>query len=187
MPSDDAVRTSARDRAEPIVSGRGADERSAEGYLVAVADLQLVIPAESVAEILSKPREVTPVPATVGWLLGIAHYRGNLLPIFDLAGYIASLGGAAIDPKEAEPRILVVRHEELPFGLLIPKLLGNRRLGGLAARSETRHPGEGSPLGSWLVGSYEQDGRTVSLVDPDLLASALQGAVAAAETAQPPR
>ncbi|NEV61545.1 chemotaxis protein CheW [Thiorhodococcus minor] len=93
-------------------------------------------PLEQIAEVLELPAEVTRVPGTKHWLLGVANNRGTLLPIYDFA---ALIDGAKPKPrrqsKDSErgrdavrrrERVLVVRQEEMPCGLLVSEAIGMR-------------------------------------------------------------
>lgn len=155
-----------------------------EGYLLAVGVRRLLVPVANVLEVIALPREVTPVPGTVPWLLGIAHYRGNLLPIFDLAGFVAGCEGEVVAPVEAEPKVLVLPHADLAFGLAVSRLLGTRRCSGaLRPPQEVESP----VLGRWASGVVTDEGEPLPVVDVDLLASDLQRALAAAEIGYAPR
>ncbi len=95
-------------------------------------------PLEQMAEVLELPRDITRVPGTKPWLLGVANNRGTLLPIYDLASLIA---GGQPELKRSQQdtsaehrrgamrrreRVLVVRQEELPCGLLVSEAIGMR-------------------------------------------------------------
>ncbi|NEX22274.1 chemotaxis protein CheW [Thiorhodococcus mannitoliphagus] len=93
-------------------------------------------PLEQIAEVLELPSEVTRVPGTKPWLLGVANNRGTLLPIYDFAALIdGTKPKSRRRGKESErgrdavrrrDRVLVVRQEELPCGLLVSEAIGMR-------------------------------------------------------------
>lgn len=93
-------------------------------------------PLEQIAEVLELPAEITRVPGTKPWLLGVANNRGTLLPIYDLAALIDGTapqikrrGQDADRRREAvrsRQRVLVVRQEELPCGLVVSEAVGMR-------------------------------------------------------------
>ncbi len=66
-------------------------------------------------------RQVTPLPGAAAALLGIAGFRGTLVPVYDLAQI---LGYAA----EAAPRWLVLAASDPPVALAIGSLDGHLRL-----------------------------------------------------------
>ena len=92
------------------------------GVLFRIGELAILSPLEEVGEILEVPREVTPVPGTKDWVFGIANNRGTLLPMFDLRAF---LFGAATG-RSVRNRVLVVRRDEFPVGLLVGDVTGIR-------------------------------------------------------------
>jgi twitching motility protein PilI len=84
-----------------------------------IADFTFVAPLAQVSEILHYPK-LTSVPGTRSWIKGIANIRGTLLPVMDLSAY---LGKKHIGVNN-QSRILVARHEEMAFGMLVDEVLG---------------------------------------------------------------
>jgi twitching motility protein PilI len=80
-----------------------------------VAGRVLLSPLQQVSKVLTVPTQITRVPGTRPWVLGVANDRGTLLPIYDIEG---SLMGTPAR-RTAQDRILVVRQQELPFGILV--------------------------------------------------------------------
>lgn len=93
------------------------------GILFRVGERLLLAPLDQIAEVLRVPGELTPLPGTASWVLGVANNRGTLLPIFDLAGLI---GGGVPTRRDAD-RVLVVRQDGLPCGLVASEVIGIRR------------------------------------------------------------
>ncbi|MBK1716154.1 chemotaxis protein CheW [Thiocystis violacea] len=95
-------------------------------------------PLEQIAEVLELPWEITRVPGTKPWLLGVANNRGTLLPIYDFASLIEGAPprvGRRVQEsgpdrrREAvrgRERVLVVRQEDLPCGLVVSEAVGMR-------------------------------------------------------------
>ncbi len=95
-------------------------------------------PLEQMAEVLELPWEITRVPGTKPWLLGVANNRGTLLPIYDFASLIEGgqprirrrLPEASADRRRdairGRERVLVVRQEDLPCGLVVSEAIGMR-------------------------------------------------------------
>jgi len=82
---------------------------------------RMVVPLDEVTEILTS-FDMSRVPGSKTWVLGIANVRGNLLPIMDLAGY---LRGEHSQVRKVS-RVLVVDHEDINAGLLVDEVLGLR-------------------------------------------------------------
>lgn len=92
------------------------------GLLFRIGDLAVLSPLAEIGEILEVPREVTPVPGTKDWVFGVANNRGTLLPMFDLRAF---LFGSATS-RSARNRVLVVRRNKFPVGLLVGDVTGIR-------------------------------------------------------------
>jgi twitching motility protein PilI len=106
--------------------------------LFLVRSQPFLTPLAQVSEVLELPRELTRVPGTRPWLIGIANNRGILLPIFHLAAFIEGTQTAPAPPpvmvpkferrreKRNRERVLVVRQDELPCGLIVSEAIGMR-------------------------------------------------------------
>ena len=81
----------------------------------------LVSSINEVNEILTFP-QLTLVPGTRPWLLGVANVRGNLVPLIDLKLY---LEGERTLLTESS-RVLLARQAGGSVGLLIDEVLGQR-------------------------------------------------------------
>lgn len=93
-----------------------------EGVLFSISGLGVIAPLQEVKEILNYPEELTQVPGTQAWLLGMANIRGNLLPIIDLQQF---LGGAPLVIGRRS-RVLVINHQGVYSGLLVGNVQGMR-------------------------------------------------------------
>ena len=76
---------------------------------------------DEVVEILPMP-QVTPVPGSQPWMLGVANVRGNLLPIVDLKQF---LEGERTVLHEGQ-RVLIVRQAGGDVAITIDELFGQR-------------------------------------------------------------
>jgi twitching motility protein PilI len=108
------------------------------GILFRVGERCLLAPLDQVAEVLEVPADLTPVPGTCDWVLGVANHRGTLLPIFDLAAFTA---GAHPARRDAD-RVLVVRQGDLHCGLVANEVIGIRHIA-LAERLDAAPDGLG--------------------------------------------
>jgi twitching motility protein PilI len=52
-------------------------------YCVRVGELRILLPENTVSEVLDSPR-IFPVPNTTSWFEGLVNLRGNIVPAFDL-------------------------------------------------------------------------------------------------------
>ncbi len=80
---------------------------------------RFVAPMQHVREIMKYPR-VSQVPGSKEWVRGIANIRGNLLPIFDLQGFLSGL----ITPVRRETRVLAINRDKLNAGLIVDEIYG---------------------------------------------------------------
>ncbi|MCU7799230.1 MAG: chemotaxis protein CheW [gamma proteobacterium symbiont of Lucinoma myriamae] len=84
-----------------------------------IGDYNFVVPMEFVREIMKYPA-VSQVPGSKEWVRGIANIRGNLLPIFDLQGFLGEL----LTPIRRETRVLSIAREQLNAGLIVDEIYG---------------------------------------------------------------
>jgi len=80
-----------------------------------------VSPLEQVTEILPLP-VMARLPLAKPWVMGVANLRGELTPVFDLMGVLGR-GQVKSDPRT---RVLVVRGESWPLGLVVSESQGLR-------------------------------------------------------------
>lgn len=86
-----------------------------------LGDAFLVSDISEINEILMFP-QITAVPGTKAWMLGIANVRGNLVTVVHLRGF---LEGEPFRVNE-RTRVLVVRLASGSVGLVVDEVLGQR-------------------------------------------------------------
>lgn len=133
------------------------------GVLFCIGDSRFLAPLEQIAEVLEPPAEITPIPGTRPWVIGVANNRGTLLPIFDLPALVHK-GGGALRPTD---RILVVRQDGIPCGLLVTEAIGIRHLE-LGTRL-TESPGALGVLKPFAESAFPLDGEPVAVLALDRL------------------
>jgi twitching motility protein PilI len=72
-----------------------------------------------VCEIMKYPR-LSLLPGSKSWTLGIANVRGNLLPIFDIHGFLGNVS----TPLKRETRVLSISGSDFSAGLLVDEVFG---------------------------------------------------------------
>ena len=112
-------------RSRSAVAGRGAGDLPAEwvGIGFRIGDEQFVASRNEVREVLMLPDEITRVPGSKRWMLGVANLRGHLSPLTDLK----LLLGSGRTPLKRMSRVISVNHREVPAGLVVDEVLGFRR------------------------------------------------------------
>jgi twitching motility protein PilI len=104
-------------------TGEAAEAGEWVGVALKMASEVYLVARDEAREVLAVPAPLTRVPASKGWLLGLANVRGQLLPIIDLRAFF----GAGATPASRAARIIVVNHRDIPAGLLVDEVLGFRR------------------------------------------------------------
>lgn len=94
----------------------GAMDLEQVRYGVRVGGLRILLPEETVSEVLDRP-EIYPVPNTVSWFEGLINLRGNVVPVFDLR----ELFGTAPIAGERQ-MLLVIDKGENALGIAIDGL-----------------------------------------------------------------
>lgn len=84
------------------------DQEDWLGVVFEVAGQRLVAPMGEISEVLAMP-ELTSMPLTKPWLLGVANVRGRLLPLTDLALFL----GLEAKERLKSRKVLVVDKGEV--------------------------------------------------------------------------
>jgi twitching motility protein PilI len=115
-----------------------------------IAKHKFVVPMGFVREIMKYPH-TSQVPGSKDWVRGIANIRGNLLPVFDLQGFL----GKKITPIRRETRILSIAKDKLSAGLIVDEIYGMKYF------DQTRFDekmGHDVKWKNYFSGGYELDG-----------------------------
>lgn len=121
-----------------------------DGLAFSVAGVRVVSPMKEVSEMLPYPEDISLVPGSKNWMLGLANVRGTLLPVTDLQLF---LGAKAITPSKTS-RLLVVRLRGVVSGLLVPSVHGMRHFD-LATR--IRNVRIKGALGAYVFDAFRVD------------------------------
>jgi purine-binding chemotaxis protein CheW len=125
------------------------------------------LPAEAVQGV-ERFAEVTPVPNTAAWMLGVVQVWGSIVSVVDLQAF---LGLPPVASSGSRGRLMVVNGGEMSVGFLVTPLVEMQALGeNLAGRLDP------SAVPEWLrpyaLGSVVEGDRAVVVLDPlRLLAS----------------
>jgi twitching motility protein PilI len=135
------------------------------GVLFRVRDRLFLAPLGQIAEVLEPPADITALPGTKPWVLGVANNRGTLLPIFDLATLV--YGGTP--SRRDSDRILVVRQDEPPCGLVVGEAIGIRHFE--AERRSLSPPTGADLLAGFTDSAFDLEGEPVAVLALDRLMS----------------
>ncbi len=120
-----------------------------------------LIRLDDAGEVLPLP-EVTPVPLTRPWFLGLANIRGNLAGVVDFAAFMGE------PPTERAPDcrlVLVAERFAAHSGLVVARMLGLRNIRELQAE-------EGGADRPWIRGAFrDPEGRRWYELDIEALAA----------------
>lgn len=121
------------------------------GVLFYLGELPLLAPLEEIGQVLEVPPEATPIPGTKDWVFGVANNRGTLLPMFDLQAFLSG-SSTSRNPRN---RVLVVRRDEFPLGLLVSGVTGIRHF---QKKSHTQAiPDLPAMVAPYVSGGFRQD------------------------------
>ena len=115
-----------------------------------IAKQKLVVPMGLVKEIMKYPSTST-VPGSKEWVRGIANIRGNLLPVFDLRGFL----GERLTPIKRETRVLSIAKDKLSAGLIVDEVYGMKYFDQLNYDAKIDQDVKWK---NYFSGGYEQDG-----------------------------
>ena len=126
VPSPEACRRILQERAKQLArepgKGEGADEHL-EIVEFLLAYEHYGIASAYVGEILPL-REITPVPCTPPFVLGIMNVRGKILSVLDIKVFFDLPAKGLPDLN----KVIVLHHNAMEFGILADAILGVRRI-----------------------------------------------------------
>lgn len=151
------------DLAKARQTGRNnPDHEHWQGVVFEIAGERFVAPLGEISEVLAMP-ELTPMPLTKSWLLGVANVRGRLLPLTDLAQFL----GLTSLVRQKDRKVMVVDHGDTFVGLLVDQVLGIMRF------VNTQYVAQELPVESVFVryqhGKFIKDGEDWQVFMPSLL------------------
>ena len=163
------------DLANARATGRNnPDHEDWLGVVFEVAGERMVAPMGEISEVLSLP-ELTTMPLTKPWLLGVANVRGRLLPLTDLARFL----GVNSQERLKNRKVLVVDKGETFVGILVDQVLGISRF--LSQHYVAEEMVETSPFAPYQHGKFVKDEDSLFVFMPSLLIQDARYQNAAAE------
>ncbi len=126
--------------------------------VISIGGVECAIPAEAVQGI-ERLADVTPVPNTVGWVLGVIQFRGAMVSVVDLAEFLEVPDAA----RPGSTRLLVLSQDGMTIAFAVDAVLEMR------ADSSAMREGAASQTPAWLApyaaGALELGGRTLVRLD----------------------
>lgn len=124
---------------------------------------QMVAPLGDIAEVLAIP-DITPVPLSKSWLIGVANVRGRLLPITNLSEFL----GVPTQSRVQTRKLLVIDQSKIFSGLLVDEVLGIQTFNQRQYEPVGLSPE--SPLAAYTHGRFRQNEQVWYIFMPSLLA-----------------
>jgi len=101
-------------------SGKDAANRW-DGVAFSLQQHKLCVDVALIDEIIPPP-DLTPVPGSAAWLMGLTNVRGSLVTMIDLRMFLDQ----ERTPIGSKSRVLVCSSENQHIGLLVDEILGQR-------------------------------------------------------------
>lgn len=134
------------------------------GVAFTLGEYQLVAPLGEIAEVLTVT-DMTAVPLSQTWMLGIANIRGRLLPITHLGNF---LGIKNTGQRYHDQKILVIDKPKIFSGLQVDQILG------IQTFNQRQYEAVGlpsdSPLEPYTHGRFRNNQQEWYIFMPSLLA-----------------
>ncbi len=129
----------------------------------ALDDADCAFPSEAVQGV-ERVGDITPVPNTVSWVLGVLNLHGAITSVVDLRGFFG-MTPLAITPRT---RLLVLTKREMTIGMVVDGVTEMRTLDG-----ETAPAYASGSVPTWATPyatrALNLEGRTIVLLDPERL------------------
>lgn len=160
QPQHEAPAVAAAPAPSEIAPEQSAPEQLLEMLSFLLGSEEYVVPVEQVREILT-PKEITPVPHTAEYFLGVCSLRGTVMPVIDLNRRL----GLAASQRDEKSRIVVVslgRDDQV--GLFVDRVRGVVRFLPSSVRPAPETVAQGAGA-EFLRGIARKDDRLYILLD----------------------
>ncbi len=92
-----------------------SDVSFSHGLAFQLGTHRYIIPITDVSEVLTV-KDLTSIPRSPSWLVGISNVRGNLITLLDIHEFVF---GTPMKEKYDSKRMLLIKHEDHFYGLFI--------------------------------------------------------------------
>lgn len=138
-----------------------ATEREPQLILFLVNNVECALPANAVQGI-ERIAEITPVPNTAPWVLGVVQVWGSIVSVVDLRVFF----GMPPEQRTSRNRLLVLTLKDMTIGFLVDFVTEMRPTGNTTAMSDPNLPAWIQP---YAEGVFRLDDRSIVLLDPERL------------------
>jgi purine-binding chemotaxis protein CheW len=138
-----------------------AAERVPQLILFLLGTVECALPADAVQGI-ERITEITPIPNTAPWVLGVVQVWGSIVSVVDLRTFF----GLTPEPPSSRNRLLVLTLKDMTIGFLVDFVTEMRPTDNTIAMDDLTIPPWLQP---YAEGSFHLEDRTVVLLDPERL------------------
>ncbi|HEX6541176.1 MAG TPA: chemotaxis protein CheW [Ktedonobacterales bacterium] len=136
-------------------------ERVPQLILFLLSNAECALPAEAVQGI-ERVADITPVPNTAPWVLGVVQVWGTIISVVDLRVFF----GLPAEPLSARNRLLVVTLKDMTIGFLVDIVTEMRPTDSITVIDASNLPPWIQP---YTQNAFRVENRTVVLLDPERL------------------
>lgn len=144
-----------------MIGANQATEREPQLILFLVNNVECALPADAVQGI-ERITEITPVPNTAPWVLGVVQVWGSIISVVDLRVFF----GMQPEQRTARNRLLVLTQKDMTIGFLVDFVTEMRPVGNITATNDPNIP---SWIQPYAEGAFRLDDRSVVLLDSERL------------------
>jgi len=138
-----------------------AAERVPQLILFLLGTVECALPADAVQGI-ERITEITPIPNTAPWVLGVVQVWGSIVSVVDLRAFF----GLTPEPLSTRNRLLVLTMKDMTIGFLVVFVTEMRPTDNTVAMDDPTIP---QWLQPFAEGSFHLEDRTVVMLDPERL------------------
>jgi purine-binding chemotaxis protein CheW len=138
-----------------------AAERVPQLILFLLGTVECALPADAVQGI-ERITEITPIPNTAPWVLGVVQVWGSIVSVVDLRAFF----GLTPEPLSTRNRLLVLTMKDMTIGFLVDFVTEMRPTDNTVAMDDPTIP---QWLQPFAEGSFHLEDRTVVMLDPERL------------------
>ena len=137
-------------------------ERVPQLIIFLIGDIECAVPADAVRGGVERITEVTAVPNTAPWVLGVVQVWGAIVSVVDLRAFL----GQQPQPLNARSRLLVVTLKDMTIGFVVDAVTEMRPVGSASAMDDPNVPPWLQP---YAEGVLHIEDRAIVLLDPERL------------------
>ena len=138
-----------------------AAERVPQLILFLLGTVECALPADAVQGI-ERITEITPIPNTAPWVLGVVQVWGSIVSVVDLRAFF----GLTPEPLSTRNRLLVLTMKDMTIGFLVDFVTEMRPTDNTVAMDDPTIP---QWLQPFAEGSFHLEDRMVVMLDPERL------------------